>query len=201
MPDDVPFLHCSLRISRNWQAYIYRVVVTMFFIMIVACLAFRFEDGDLQDRLNFIATMLLTAVAFLFIVSGWLPQLKYLTLIDKYMMASFAFLTALAFQMAIFDKLELQMEAETTAMFINFGFIFAHHVTFAFYGWKMRTEEIKKLNKTRREIEASYEGTSAGQSKEQFICHTRVSKPCPFGDIIVYEGAFRDENSGWMMPS
>jgi hypothetical protein len=39
MPDDIPFLHCALRLSRNWHTYIYRVILTMFFIMCITCTA------------------------------------------------------------------------------------------------------------------------------------------------------------------
>jgi len=63
--DDIPFLHCAVRLSRNWQTYIYRVFLTMFFIMMISCTVLRFSPS-IDSRLSFMSTMLLTAVAFFF---------------------------------------------------------------------------------------------------------------------------------------
>jgi hypothetical protein len=198
MPDDIPFLHCAMRMSRNWYTYIYRVFLTMFFIECVSCTVFRFPTG-LQDRLTFIATMLLTAVAFLFIVGGWLPQLKYLTLIDQYMMFAFAFITGLVVQITIYDAFELTLNQQVPIMAINLGICVGTHLGLCCYCWKLRHIETNKLTKNRREIDYDYENKVAGQSKDQFICHTGVSKAVVTGPFTVYTGSLRNPTLGWMM--
>ena len=58
-----------------------------------ALLAFSMDPvDDLSDRFGLTVTLLLTAVAFQFVVSSELPQLPYLTLLDEYIIMSFIFL-------------------------------------------------------------------------------------------------------------
>ena len=41
-PDDIPFLHCSLTVSRNFSPYIYRIFLPMFIILIFVTTVFRY---------------------------------------------------------------------------------------------------------------------------------------------------------------
>ena len=45
---------------------------------------FGISAGDIGDRLSYAVTMALTIVAFQFIISERLPQVNYMTLLDKY---------------------------------------------------------------------------------------------------------------------
>ena len=40
--DDIPFLHCSLRLSRNYPSYIYRIFLPMFIILLFVTTVFRY---------------------------------------------------------------------------------------------------------------------------------------------------------------
>ena len=57
--------------------------------------------ADLPDRYGFGVTLLLTAVAFQFVVSTELPKLPYLTLLDEYIVLSFCFLFMVMLMMGI----------------------------------------------------------------------------------------------------
>merc|ERR1719334_635235 len=49
------------------------------------------KDDGLSDRYDVLLTLLLAAVAFQYIINSELPKLPYLTLMDIYVLFSFAF--------------------------------------------------------------------------------------------------------------
>ena len=64
MSDDIPFIHCSLRLSRNYKLFLYRIFATMFIIVLCTTSVFRFPAENLNDRISFVGTSLLTVVDF-----------------------------------------------------------------------------------------------------------------------------------------
>jgi hypothetical protein len=73
MEKDIPFLHCSLRMSRNFESYVWRIFVPVFVIVLNATFVFRFDAEDtISDRLNFLITNLLTVVAFFYILGKYI---------------------------------------------------------------------------------------------------------------------------------
>jgi hypothetical protein len=151
--------------------------------------------------------MLLTAVAFLFIVGGWLPQLKYLTLIDKYMMFSFAFIAAMAAQVTIYNGLDLTPEQELPIMLGNLVVIVGSHFLLILHCFSLRAFEVKKLEKNRREVDKFYQDRAKGERKDEPIAHTfskgRLVKINDH-DYTIYDGIPRTmedgKKIGWMMP-
>jgi hypothetical protein len=72
MPKYIPFLHCSLRMSRNYESYVWRIFVPVFVIVMNATFVFRFDaTNSIADRLNFLITNLLTVVAFFYILDKY----------------------------------------------------------------------------------------------------------------------------------
>jgi hypothetical protein len=53
----------------------------------------RQKKDDITDRVSFLITAILAFVAFQVIVAAKLPDTPYLTLLDKFVMATFAYLT------------------------------------------------------------------------------------------------------------
>jgi len=65
------------------------------------CLAFSVYSLDhvfLADRLNTVLTMVLTAVAFKWVVTSMLPKVSYQTFLDRYVLWSFFVLSLIALQ-------------------------------------------------------------------------------------------------------
>merc|ERR1712070_56736 len=58
--------------------------------------SFAIPRTDVGDRLGVSMTMVLTAVAFKLEISNKLPDLSYLTLLDKFVLASFGFIGAIS---------------------------------------------------------------------------------------------------------
>jgi hypothetical protein len=60
--------------------------------------SFFFESTDIGGRLSVTYTLVLTSVAFKFVVSGSLPQIPYQTWLDIYVLTSFVILFLIALE-------------------------------------------------------------------------------------------------------
>ena len=80
-------LNVSLKLERKWQGYVWRLMIILATITLAGLCCFGIDIiNDAAERLGFIVTMLLTAVAYQYAISAELPQgLSYLTLLDKCM--------------------------------------------------------------------------------------------------------------------
>ena len=86
-----------LRVSRLAQYYVQNIVVMMFSLSLLGLLAFIMEVQDLGDRVSTVLTVILTAVAFKFVIDGSLPKVPYNTVIDYYILSSSLTLAAMCF--------------------------------------------------------------------------------------------------------
>jgi hypothetical protein len=80
--------------SRNYAVHIYRVVIVMALFSIASisslCAA---EDVHVFDRLGVVFTLMLTATAYSLVIAAELPPLGYLTFLDKYILATFVYIS------------------------------------------------------------------------------------------------------------
>lgn len=86
--DGVPAFHFHMRLERDPRYYMSNVVVPLAVITGLVMIAFALPIEDLNDRMSVVLTLLLTAVAFKYVVSSYLPKVTYLTLLDKYILSS-----------------------------------------------------------------------------------------------------------------
>ena len=84
------------RATRLAQYYVQNIVVMMFSLSLLGLLAFIMEVQDLGDRVSTVLTVILTAVAFKFVIDGSLPKVPYNTVIDYYILSSSLSLAAMA---------------------------------------------------------------------------------------------------------
>jgi len=95
-----------LKIRRKWRAYFWRVIFIMSIINFCSLYVFCIGIDEPGDRGGHIFTIMLTAVAFQFVIQSELPKLPYLTFLDYYILSSYAFIGAVAIENFImaFDK-------------------------------------------------------------------------------------------------
>ena len=81
----------SLKVSRQYMSHIQRIVSLNFFITACQFSIFTIEPEkeSLSDRLSISFTLVLTALVFMFVVEGRLPNVPFLTLLDTYIYSSF----------------------------------------------------------------------------------------------------------------
>eukprot|EP00658_Telonema_sp_P-2_P060878 TRINITY_DN4966_c0_g1_i3.p1 TRINITY_DN4966_c0_g1~~TRINITY_DN4966_c0_g1_i3.p1 ORF type:complete len:187 (-),score=43.32 TRINITY_DN4966_c0_g1_i3:195-755(-) len=83
---------------RKPEYFVWNVVVPMLAINGMALGSFVVDKTEPADRLSVSLTMVLTAVAFKLQISSSLPELPYLTSLDKFVLSSFLFITAVVLQ-------------------------------------------------------------------------------------------------------
>lgn len=95
-----PTMVLRIKASRVWKGYVNKVVLTLSMVSLVVLFAFMIPHDDIADRLSHSVTLFLTAVAFQLVVSSSLPQLDYMTLIDKYILNLNMYFVFVMFNMA-----------------------------------------------------------------------------------------------------
>ena len=98
--DRAPFsrMVVTLDIARQWGFYVYKLWVPLFLIVALSWSTFWMYDESLANRIRISATAFLTVVAYQFAISGSLPKVAYLTLMDRLMVASFVLIALSAVQ-------------------------------------------------------------------------------------------------------
>jgi len=82
-------------VKRDYLNALWNIVFCSFVIQVLCFLAWGFPPTDLGERNKVVLTLMLTIVAFKYMVQDRLPAVPYTTLMDKYILACFAFLGTL----------------------------------------------------------------------------------------------------------
>lgn len=105
--------------SRKPQPWIWNICFVVCVLSSTYFCMYSIGPEDVGDRLAHIGTMLLANVAFRFITSEKLPQLPYLTIIDKYTLFHFVLGVAIAVSLMLYPLID------DVALFDHiFGFLF-----------------------------------------------------------------------------
>jgi len=86
--------------------YVYNVIYPMMILTYLAAVAFsNVQQTSRGEKLTISLTVLFTAVAYKFVVASSLPQISYLTELDRFVNLCFVFITALVSEIALFPTL------------------------------------------------------------------------------------------------
>lgn len=88
-----PMLRAGIYMRRQSTAYCWNIIAPMFVMTSMCYVVSELPCHHLQDRLSNGLALLLAAVAYKFTAAQGLPTLSYLTLLDKYVMTCFFFIT------------------------------------------------------------------------------------------------------------
>jgi len=89
-------LNVDVKIARQATYYYINVALVMLIIVSFTLTAWATHPADIAGRQGVDFTLLLTAVAYKLVLASMLPNVSYMTLLDKYVMAGFLFLTAVS---------------------------------------------------------------------------------------------------------
>ena len=64
----------------------------MLSISLASIVVYTMKHDEVSSRYDVLITLLLTVIAFQFVVTSYLPNISYLTLLDKYILFCFVFL-------------------------------------------------------------------------------------------------------------
>jgi len=81
----------TLIIRRNYEFYIWKVMLPLLLMVMLSWSVFWIETFDLQNQIQVAVVTLLTVIAFALALSSELPKVPYLTFIDVYFLTCYIF--------------------------------------------------------------------------------------------------------------
>eukprot|EP01084_Bolivina_argentea_P204442 349141_1 len=150
MYDDQGFgrLNMRIKIERIYGVWFWKIFFFLFFIELSTFGVFTIDSDSLGDRYSLLFTLLLSAVAFQFVVSSSLPSVSYLTLLDSYVLGSFAFLIGVSTSVYILAIMKPD-DPQKWDQYVVYGtgiiFIIGHSL-YLFKCWRAHMFELKKIN-------------------------------------------------------
>lgn len=145
--NDYPLYHIKCHVKRKNGYYLWNIAMIIFLIDILSFCSFSVEISSPSDRLSVTLTLLLTAVAFKYVVSQSLPTISYLTLLDKYVLSGLVFLRCMAIENAVAASIpdsDTQKKFDRISLYFGIGcFVVIHVVAVAFVITKSRTRNQK----------------------------------------------------------
>jgi hypothetical protein len=91
-------------LSRHYSVHLFRVgfVMALFSLASVATMM-PHDQSTSMERITLLVTLMLTATTYSLVVAESLPTLPYLTLIDKYVLGTFAYFGMIGLELATID--------------------------------------------------------------------------------------------------
>ncbi|PIK52444.1 putative gamma-aminobutyric acid receptor subunit gamma-2 isoform X2 [Apostichopus japonicus] len=149
-----PIYHISTHVQRQSMYYLWNIALVIFLILGLSFTSFSVEASAPADRLSVTVTLLLTAVAFKFVVSSNLPTISYLTLLDKYVLWSLVFQCLMVVQNAVavvFYKHDMSDIFDYICMGGLGGFVLIGNAAFIIAGIVKNSSAKDKLDKLTRQ--------------------------------------------------
>jgi len=82
----------TIQASRDPVFYLYNYVSVFYIIVLLNAGSVAISVTEIGDRLSFSSSLLLTAVAFKFVLAETLPKVGYQTVMDRYVIMAFLFI-------------------------------------------------------------------------------------------------------------
>merc|ERR1712129_414089 len=136
----------GLKIRRKWQIYVWKIVLFVGLICLSSLSVFTMDHiADLSERYSILFTLLLTQVAFQYVVAESLPSLTYLTLLDWYVVAGFVYLILTIVGVGIIGWFEHSEDIDNIFGFAMIALYFVFNFGFVIWGYTARKSEVAKL--------------------------------------------------------
>jgi len=126
----------KMKVFRKFQYYLSNVIGMMGGITTLAFFSFLFEPTMWEQKSTYIATLLLTSVAFKFVVDGSLPKVSFTTILDLYMLVAFGIMVTVLVQAGIIKGLQrtgLASDETIHSLNTTLGFI----LVFGWFIWNI----------------------------------------------------------------
>jgi len=83
--------HCVIKLQRRWEAYSVRMFLVISMVSLSSVASFLMDEDLFAERMAHTTTVMLTGIAFTFVVNNSLPVLPYLTYLDRYITCQILF--------------------------------------------------------------------------------------------------------------
>jgi len=144
-------IHIRYKFYRAWHFYFYKFIVVLALISLLAVATFCW-GVDIANQLSYVSTLILAEVAFIFVISGYIPALPYVTLLDRYVF--FQLLLTVLIGVEVFVTSQDPDNEMLPHRFLIADFVFwaIAHIAFGIYAVIVRRREWAKLTKTKEEV-------------------------------------------------
>jgi len=151
--DGWDLINIRLKAIRRWEHYVYRLCGILSLVTLTGAIGFRIElDEGFNDATAYFSTVLLTVVAFMFVVHTTLPAIPYLTILDYFIYAMLIYVLAQMLLLTLFS-FDLDIK-ESFAFWLSIIVWVVLHVIFGIIGCRASRFELKKLSMNTEELNA-----------------------------------------------
>ena len=124
-----PRINIKFCVKRSAKFYIWNVIFVNFLIIALSFVSLTVDYNETGDRLNVTLILLLTTIAFKLAMSEVLPNVPYLTFLDKYIISGISFNSVVTVQNAVVTMVENQSGFEFWSLVIlGCVFTFIHMI-------------------------------------------------------------------------
>lgn len=139
----------SFRMKRNYISYIIKICLIMCIISLLSNGLFSLNPTDqLGDRLTYGVTLLLTDAAYILVISSSVPVLPYLTIIEKYIITNFCYISLNIILISFNQMTNYFISDELTMTFSFIAWTIIHLYFILLVRYSIIPEELSKLSKT-----------------------------------------------------
>mmetsp|Transcript_36192 Transcript_36192/g.65672 ORF Transcript_36192/g.65672 Transcript_36192/m.65672 type:complete len:311 (+) Transcript_36192:62-994(+) len=115
-----PELHIHLSVERQANVYVLSIYMPLFLLGLSGFGTYLIPEDDYADRLGSLLALIFASVGYQLVVSGKLPSLSYLTLLDRYTTGVFLFVCAILLHIILDRALhEFDLIGESTCSSIG----------------------------------------------------------------------------------
>jgi len=168
----------NLKVVRRFTSYVERVMAMMCIICATMFTLFALDAAeDAGDRLSNAFGLLLAGLVFMFVVSSSLPNVPYLTILDKYIYSVFIFMLLIAIECAVVKQFDDPHKVDALCFK---GFVATYvllHVVFMIISFFARRYELKKLHWTSEDYEKEHENDKSAPPKSMTIESDNIREP------------------------
>jgi len=177
----IQFSTCTinLKVIRRYRPYLERVMFMMCTICATMLTLFAFDPVEgAGDRLSNAFCLLLAGMVFMFVVSSQLPNVPYLTILDKYIYSCFVFMLLISVECAVIQLFDDKALTIDLAMFtISVTAFAALHVVFYFLSTRARKYELQKLEWSSEDYANNHENDKSAPPKSMTIESDNIREP------------------------
>ncbi|CAH1788931.1 unnamed protein product [Owenia fusiformis] len=169
-------LAVKCRAARRSVYFLWNIFLVTFLICCLCLATFSVDRTLPQNRLQLSFTLVLTNIAFKFVVNQCLPKISYLTYLDKYIIASMLVLTTVCMWHAFISVLKNHPSADQIDMVAVITFASAYFIfTFA-YGLRLYVYACKRRREMTIKEKAYLERMNLIANKHRFVFKSRSRK-------------------------
>lgn len=126
----------KMKVLRKPGYYLSNVIGMMGCLTTLSFFAFLFQPENWACRSSYCATLLLTSVAFKFVVDGQLPKVSFTTILDLYMLVAFGMMVGIVFEAALV-KFVRRMDQFSQDSLRDLDTGMAHFMVFCWIVWNV----------------------------------------------------------------